>query len=150
MARLFFSLPITKTPGADPETLAQLVAATNQRLIVRAVELISAGATGATAPLVFDWVTQADAGTGSSASGDFTKDLPAASETIQATAQKAFTVEPGSPVVKAKFSMHQQASRLWVPPFAGGELIIPGGTRAGLRIHGNPSFEIQLMIHLEE
>lgn len=135
--------------GVNPFTLVQFFPAANQRALLHNIDVQVFGSTGASSPLEFDISVQNDAGgLGTDATG-FVKELPAAAETIQTT---VLTVpagsEPTSPTPLEKFSLHQQSSRLWIPPT--GPIIIAGGMRLGFRLLTTASFNIGFTCSVEE
>jgi hypothetical protein len=146
MSAVKFNLRVARTPVANPETLFQFLAASNHRALLLGIEIMPQGVTAGVAPVIFDIVTQSDAGTASS--GTFVKDLPAAAETIQASAQVTFTAEPTLGSILHEFSLHQQGSRLWLPPT--GPMIIPGSQRIGLRYKSGSFVAIDVMAYFEE
>lgn len=152
MARNFYTYSgIAATPVANPETVAQIVAAANTRVVLLAVEINPLGATAATAPIPFNLVVQTDAGGMSDDSAQIVADAPVASETRQTTILKRGGAEPASTAKNAgQLSIHQQGSRLWVPPNARREIIIAGGTRLGLRYASATFVSTQITLYFEE
>lgn len=146
MAALKFTLSVDRTPAANPETLWQVIAPANHRLLLFAIELMPLGSTAATAPIPFDVVRQTTAGTASSLTP--IKEAPDAAESIQSTAQKTFTVEPTLGESKFQFSLHQQGSRLWTPP--SGPIVIAGGERWGLRYLSSTFVQTKVQAYFEE
>ncbi len=146
MSALRFNLRVDRTPDGNPETLFQFLAASNHRALLLGIEIMPQGVTAGVAPVLFDVVTQTDAGTASS--GTFVKDLPAASETIQASCQVTFTAEPTLGSIIHEFSLHQQGSRLWTPP--GGPMIIPGSQRIGFRYKSGSFVNCGVFAYFEE
>lgn len=148
MAELAFKYKGKVTPDANPKTLLQIITPTHQRVVLHAIELQPFGSTGASAPIEFDLAKQTTAGTASA--GSFVKIEPAASETLQTTCRDTFTVEPTLGSSEYTFNLHQQGSRLWIPPTATRRLILPGNERWGLRCLSTIDFNIGFVVILEE
>ena len=151
MSRTFFTanLPAVTTPGPN-ETLIQIVPAADLRVALKSIELMPLGATGASQPITFHLVIQDGAGTSSDGTSNLVKNSPAAGHTLQTTARTAFTVEPSTNTLQYAFSLHQQGSRIWVPPNAYGEIIMEVGTRWGLRVVDTLTYNIAVAMQLEE
>jgi hypothetical protein len=141
------------TPDANPYTFVQIVAPTNQPVTLRAIEMMPLGSTGASVPQLYDLIVQTNAtGLAAEATGVI-KHQPAGSETIQTVinARSAGALEPtASGLALFKFSIHQQSSRLWIPPTDNGKIIIPGGVRLGIRSISGVFVAAQLSLSLEE
>ena len=150
MSQALFGYAVQKGSLNNPETIFQIATPTNQRAVLRAIEVMTNGATGATAPLWFAWCLQDGAGTSDEDSANIWKEPPACAETIQSTIRDNFSAEPANNDEKAGFSLHQQSSRLWVPPCAGNIFIIPGNTRYGLRIKTAFAGDVKVIAHFEE
>lgn len=151
MARLFFTYPgPSVTPSANPTTLYQIVAAANQRSVLKSIEIMPAGVTAATAPILFDVCTQGDGVNLTDDTSTLVKNLVAAAEALQTTILKQSTGEPGSPVTQYLFTLHQQGTRVWVPPNRDREIIIPGGGRLGIRYRSSVYVAVRLQLELEE
>ena len=150
MARTFMSYPVKVTATGVIQTLAQIVAATNTRCVIKGIELGPLGSTGASASLEFDLSIQDDAGGLTADSSAIVKLPPASGETLQTTTLKYNTnTEPTTSTPQQKFTLHQQGVRLWRP--MGGEIIVIGGTRMGLRlITTGLGFAISVNFELEE
>lgn len=113
------------------KTILQLVAASNHRVKVKEFSLSCKGTNNTAAPVLVELVQQSTAGTSSSATP--VKLDESTDETLQTTAVKNCTAEPtGSTVIKS-IEVHPQAGYVWQAPF-GGELLIKGGTRLGMRV----------------
>lgn len=147
MAGQRFTHTIQRTPAANPETLVQYVAPTHQRVELISIDLGPLGASAATAPLVLDVVRQSTAGTASDDSAALVKLDPAAAENLLTTCRKTFTVEPTLTAVLFSITLHQQASRLWVPP---SRIFIPGGGRVALRNITATFVDWKINVTLEE
>lgn len=147
MAQLNTYWEVERLPVANPETLAQIEAPANQRILLRAIEIMPLGATGATAPIKFDVCLQTTAGT-SSAGGTPELRAPVGNEAVQATMLKTFTAEPGTSTPKHSFTLHQQGARTWAPP--DGPIVIEGGTRLGIRYVSATFVTVKLALYMEE
>ena len=145
---LEFILPITRTPTANPETIAQFLAPANQRIALKRIEYIPKGSTGESAPFVIEIVIQDGAGVSSPATGDLQKKTPYAAEAIQTTALKTFTGEPSTNTRIDAFGSHRQAPLSWEPE--GGKIVVAGGTRLGIRHVGATGVEADYVFHMEE
>ena len=147
MAALEFIGVESRTTATNPETLIQIITATNQRCLVHAISVQPQGSTAAVAPWEFDLLVQTTAGTSGSAV-TFIKSYPQAAESLQTTGAKTFTAEPAASNVIHSFSTHPQSPFLWRPPR--GPLVIPGNTRVGLRFNSATSSAVKFCIYLEE
>ena len=137
MARIFLSyqLKVALPSGAAPQTLAQIIAGSNSRVALKSIELGPLGSTGASAPLEFDLAIQDGAGgmENGDVNGQLVKMPPVGGETLTTTVlMYNTTTEPTTSTVQQRFSLHQQGVRVWRP--LGGELLILGGVRMGLRL----------------
>lgn len=151
MARVAFQyLGPQLTPTSNPYTLYQILAAANHRCVLKAIELMPFGSTGASAPLLFDVCVQDDANGMTADASNVHKQLPAAAETIQATLLKNNGGEPTTSTPYHEFSLHQQGTRLWVPPNERREIEIVGGTRLGIRSKNATFIATQMCLYLEE
>ena len=113
------------------KTLAQVVAATNQRVKVKEISISFQGTNVTAAPIEVDILRQTTAGTMSANTPS--KVNSSDSETLQTTAQENATAEPTAGAVLYTEFVHPQTGFLWQAPF-GGEFIVPGGTRLGVRV----------------
>lgn len=148
MAEVNFTYEVTVTPSNNPETIAQFLAPTNQRVKLTAIEVIPLGSTGATAPITWGLAIQDGAGTSADDSSSLQKTPPLADETIQTTVRKTFTAEPSGNSYIHTFGSHQQAPRTWMPP--DGAIVIEGGDRVGLRYRSATFVNATYRFHLEE
>jgi len=118
--------------GTTKKTLLQLVAPTNQRLLVKEISVSFNGTSSTQRPIHVQVERQSTAGTMSSLppvkinTGD--------DETAQSTAQHTATVQPTSGNEVLGESVHPQGgSFLWQAPF-GGEIVVKGGERLGITV----------------
>ena len=118
--------------GTSLKTLAQVVAATNTRAKVREWSISFDGTSNTATPILVEVVRQTSAGTMSSLT--LRKQNTSDSETLQTTGLHTATAEPtdGGDVPFAEL-VHPQTGYTWQSPF-GGEWIVPGGGRLGLRV----------------
>lgn len=137
----------TNFNNSGTKTVCQIKAPTNQRAVLRRVELIPKGASGATAPLDFDLSLQDDAGTSTDDSAAIQKSAPVAAETVQTTVRTAFTAEPSTSTPKDHFSLHQQGARTWEPV---DPVVIEGNTRLGLRYLSALTVDCDFALYFEE
>ena len=110
--------------SATAKTILQLVAATNQRVVVNGFSVSFAGNSGTAVPVKVRILRQTTAGTMSSLTP---KALQPITETIQTTAQHTATAEPTAGDVLRTFHIHPQTGGF--PPF---RCEIPGGGRLGM------------------
>lgn len=157
MSRVFFRYPVRITGVTqNPETLLQINAATNHRVVLHNVEIQPLGATPATKPMEFDFIEQSTDGTTTLvAATDLVKNFEAAGETIQTQIRlTAHGAEPTSvtpPPVRDFVTVHQQGSRIWRPGNPFQEIMIPGGKQLGFRfIEASGWVNCLVVLHLEE
>jgi len=147
MAGLMFNAEVTVTPSHDPETLIQIVAAANHRVIIHSIELYGQGNTPASANDNFYLAIQTTAGTASALT--LNKMDPNYAETLQTTAQKTVTVEPTTGINVWQGAMHEQGTL--IRPFAPEHrIIITGGTKMGLICSMTGYFAVDVYILCEE
>lgn len=142
---MFYTAPHTVTPTANPQTLLQIYAPTNQRIKVHGLDIGFRGSTPASAPIPLDWLVQGSAGTASSLSPQ--KQDRGLDASIQGTLTVNFTSEPSSSNVLVTFPLHPQTTALWRPPFP---LIVKGGERVGLRWNSGVYVPVTFTLYLEE
>jgi hypothetical protein len=137
-------------PAANPSTLYQIVAAANTPVALKSIELMPLGSTAATPPLLFDLATQTDAGGLLDDTANLISNLGAVGAAKQTTILKRNGAEPAGPVTQYLFSLHQQGTRVWVPPNADREIVIPHASRLGVRFMCTTYVNVRLQIELEE
>jgi len=131
MARVRFA---TGTEGAialsasATKTVMQIVAPTNQRVVLRGFSVSFNGISAVQEPCEVRLVKQTDAGTTSAATP--VKEGGGA-ETIQSTSRKTATVEPTTTDIYRRYYVHPQSGRETKFSFAD-EIEIPGGGRLGV------------------
>jgi len=124
------------TTGTSVITLLQLLAATNQRVKVKEISISFQGISNTAMPIQVDVLRQATAGTMSALTP--VKENASDQETLQTTAQYLATVEPTPGNIVMTENVHPQGGYTWQAPF-GGEIIVQGGTRLGLRVTAGAS-----------
>lgn len=150
MARHFFTTEATiVTPDANPQTLCQILAPTLQGVFLAFVDMQLLGASGATAPIPFDMVTQTN-DPGSNTALTMIKTAPEPSVAIQTSGFHLLTgSEPaGTTDIKDSFALHQQGHQTWIPTGKG--IFIPANTRLGIRYKSATFVALILRLHLEE
>ncbi|MHC4713546.1 MAG: hypothetical protein ACYTAN_09805 [Planctomycetota bacterium] len=151
MARVFLTYNGPEiTPDANPQTLYQFLAAANHPVSLKSVELMPLGASAATAPLLFDVATQTDATGMTADAGNLVKNLGSPAVTVQTSVLKQNGAEPAGPVTQYIFTLHQQGSRVWVPPNVDREIVIPAASRLGLRYLNATFVPCRMRVELEE
>lgn len=136
------------TPTANPQTLFQLLAPSNHRVMIWAWDISFSGSTPATAPVPYDWAIQTTAGSASALTPQYQD--RGIDETKLATLQKTFTAEPTFSATLIEQSLHQQATELWRPPTIEFPIIVKGGERVGLRYKSGTFVPVTLVIYVEE
>ena len=112
------------------ETLLQLLAATNHRVLVRKIGIYGKSNSGADTPVHFQVLLQTTAGTASALT--LNKFNTSDDETVQTTAQKTFTGEPTDSTIKLARNVHPQSgAEIVFPP--GRELVVKGGERLAIK-----------------
>lgn len=132
--------------GTTAKTVLQLVAATNQRVVVKAFSAMFDGISPTNEAVVIILMRQTTAGTMTSLSA-----IPLDSsidETIQTTGRHTATVEPTPGAEIMKFNVHPQTGLIFTFP-PGQEIVVPGGTRLGIycvapnSVNVTPSFTFE-------
>lgn len=138
---------LTPDNGVTPlRTLVQVVAPANQRVTIYGADIALGGADPSTAPVLFDWLTQTSAGTSAGLTPQY-QDRGIA-EAKLATLLKTFTgAEPADPVTLIYFTIHQQGTYLWRPPFP---IVVGGGERVGLRYNSATFVAVTFTLYIEE
>jgi hypothetical protein len=134
--------------GTAVKTLLQLVAPTNQRLLVKEISISFKGITSTDAPILVDLLRQTTAGTMSALT--INPDDAGYDEALQATAQHTATAEPTAGVILYSEEVHPQGGAfLWQAPYKA-ERICKGGTRLGLRVTAGVSVSALARMVYEE
>ena len=142
---MFYYVSITVTPAANPRTLFQAYTSTNQQAKIHGIDIGMEGGTPASSPILFDWCVQSSAGDGLPATA-FLQDRTS-SITVQTTLQKTFTAEPTLDSTIINFSLHQQGTAFWRPPFP---IILKDSERIGLRYLSSTFVSVALTVYMEE
>jgi hypothetical protein len=117
--------------GTSAKTVLQLIAATNQRVLIDEVAVSFKGTSATDAPILVEVLRQSTAGTMSSLTPRKLHDGD--DESLQTTAQHSATVEPtGGDVLLAQL-VHPQTGYTWQAPF-GRQLHVKGGGRLAVRV----------------
>lgn len=149
--RVAFTLTNTQTPSANPQTLVQLLAASNIRITILGLDIGFGGATPAEAPIRLDWVLQTNAITSPTVLTAQKNDR-GYEESIAGTfnAHNANMTAPTGTTVIQTFSLHPQGHAFWRPPTP---LIVHGGgtpERLGLRHHGTNYYSVTWTLYCEQ
>lgn len=119
------------TTGTSIKTLLQVVAATNQRILIDEISVSFKGTSNTADPILVRVNRQSTAGTMSALtpvkinSGD--------NETLQVTAQHTATAEPTAGDILLTEEVHPQTGFAWQARF-GGEIVIIGGGKLGIDV----------------
>jgi hypothetical protein len=117
--------------AATAKTILQIVAPTNQRLLMKSFAISFDGTSSSAEPVNVELCVQSSAGT--SSAGTPVKDGDPGSETLQSTSRITITAEPTTGNILRRYLFHPQGGGI-ERVFSFDEAIaIPGGTRLGLR-----------------
>jgi hypothetical protein len=147
-----YVLEIASVDG-NPETICQFVPASDHPMVMHNVMVGPLGATGASAPLQFDFLAQTSQGTLTDDTASLTKIEPILAATIQMAVYKtAHGAEPSteSGGQHQALALHQQNTGLWVPATPFKEILIPSGKRLGFRYLDAAAMSFLLSFTLEE
>jgi len=133
--------------GTSKKTLLQVVAAANQRVLVKEWSIAFDGTSNTAAPILVQVLKQTDAGTMSSLT--LVKLNQDDGETLQTTAQHTATAEPTGATEYMGEQVHPQAGYTWQAPF-GGELIINGGDRMAIAVTAGADVNAKVRMICEE
>jgi len=134
--------------GTSKKTLLQLVAAANQRVLIKEISISFAGISATAAPVHVQVHRQSSAGTMSALTPK--KMNTGDNETLQTTAQHTATVEPttGDEVIGEQ--VHPQGGGfLWQAP-PGGEIVVLGGERLGICVTAGATVNVKCRMVFEE
>lgn len=115
--------------GTSVKTIIQVVAPTNQRLLIRQIDVSFEGTSSSDEPIQVDVLRQTSAGTMSSLTPQ--KWNSSDSETLQVTAQHTSSSEPTAGAILLSRKIHPQTSHTWD---LGDPIPVPGGGRLGVRV----------------
>lgn len=133
--------------AATPETVIQIVAPANQRVVIQKFGLYFSGISVTAEPINWELQTQNTAGTASALTlQKVDTSLP---ETVQTAAQHDFTAEPTAGVTLVVGKVHPQSGFAVIEPL-GGEVVVGGGDRVGLVITAPSAVDVTAMIWIEE
>lgn len=127
------------------ETVLQILAATNQRIVVTGFSVTVAGTSAV--DITMRVLRQTSAGTAGTTSGLITKLDSAAAETIQTTASTNFSAEPTAGDV-LQLKKLQGSYEKYFP--MGQEIIVPGGGRLGIEVTTAVASTIVAEFYFEE
>lgn len=148
MAGVFFDLTTAEiATGTSAKTLMQIVAATNQRVIVHEWGISFQGVSNTADPIQVDLILQTDAGTSSALTP--VKANQGDNETLQTTARHTATVEPAGTTIFQSYFVHPQTGRDWMAPVRAPRPV-QGGTRLGIRVTAAADVGAIAYAHCEE
>ena len=149
MADLRFRQVVTNVSctGAAAQTLIQLKAPTNQRMVIREIGVSFAGTTNTDAPALVRLMRQTTAGTSSTGTPAVIDDD--LTETLQTVANITYTVEPTYGAVLASWYVHQQTGII-VPLSTIRPIVIKGGGRVGLVVTAGATVSASAYIEADE
>lgn len=133
--------------GTAAKTLLQLIAAANQRALLKQIEISFAGISPTAAPIKVDILRQTNAGSMSELT--LVKANPSDDETLQTTATHTSTGEPSAGNVLWSDYIHPQQGLLWQATFDT-PIVVPGGTRLGIRVTAGESVNALVSVRGEE
>lgn len=117
--------------GTAIKTILQVVAATNQRVLIDEVAISFKGTSATDAPIFVRVLRQTTAGTMSALTP--VKNNNGDDETLQVTAQHTATAEPTAGDVLMAQEVHPQTGFLWQAPF-GRQIVVKGGGRLAIEV----------------
>lgn len=130
MSKVFFNANTPAiTPGAVAQTMLQIAAPANQRVLVHEIAISFQGISTTDTPILVEVLRQTTAGTMSSLTP--VKNNNGDDETIQTTAQHTATVEPTGGDVLASRYVHPQSHFIFYLPEP---IVVKGGGRLGVRV----------------
>jgi hypothetical protein len=127
------------------ETILQIVAASNHRVVVTGFSLTVAGTSAV--DIAMRVLRQTTAGTAGTTSGLISKLDSDVAETLQTTAATNFSVEPSADAV-LQFKRLQGSFEKYFP--MGQEIIVPGGTRLGIDVTAASAATVAAEFYFEE
>lgn len=149
MARFGASSRIAATAvaAATAETILQLVAAANHRVVLSGYNMNGLGTSNTESP--GEWELQRQTSAGTSSAGTVTKDDDSIADTLLTTALELFTVEPTLGDFLRSHTVHPQTSLNIKEQFSR-EKIIGGGDRMGLRAEYVEAQSVSVSMDFEE
>lgn len=133
--------------GTSAKTLAQVVAASNHRVLIHELGISFQGTNNTAAPIKVDVVRQTDAGTTSALTP--VKDPDDSAETLQTTARHTATAEPTTTDTLASWYVHPQTGQVWQAPFDK-PFHCGGGDRVGIRVTAGADVNAIVTMRCEE
>ncbi len=153
MSRVNFTLVRPSyTPDANPETIMQILAGTNHRVVIAGADISLQGTTPSNAPVIFDFLVQTTAGTAGSGA-------TTVAEVLQDRGQDedpeltitcydgSGAAEPTASSVIAEFSIHEQGTFPWRPEKP---IIVKTAERVGLRYKRATFVAVSVTLYCEE
>lgn len=150
MSKLGIVAQPAKIPtGTALKTLVQLAAPANQKVAVKEISISFDGTSNTATPIYVEVVRQTSAGTFTNTT-TLRKTDPDNQEAIQTTCKDTAAVEPtdAGDVPMAEL-VHPQTGFLWQAPY-GGELLVPGGGRLGIRVTAGANVNASVRLVAEE
>lgn len=151
MAGLKFTLQSSEfTTGTSAKTVLQAEAPTNQNVLVKEISISFKGVVNTDPPILVEVYHQTTAGSGGDALTP-AKGNPNDSSAIQSTALENIdgSSSPMDGVCIMREEVHPQTGFLWQAPF-GGEEMIPGGGRLGIKVTATVSRSMTARMKCEE
>lgn len=147
MAYKRFSYSITKQLSGDGKSVAAFLIATDSRVLVHQISILPRGATGASAPMLWEWGTHDAAGVADDDNATLVKEPPTYAAEIVTTVRKDYTSEPAF-VKHFKVTAHQQQQRIWQPPVQ--PFFMEEGERWALKCQNFLAVDVEYEFILEE
>lgn len=139
-------------PGGPPAGVVVIEVPANVRAALTAIEVTGQGQTGASVPLTWRFHPVTDQGGFVDDSTNLRYVDPGLTENKLVKVYKGGSApEPagqGNP--EFRFGLHQQASRVWIPPTASREIILPENTFWELQYRGPTLIAHYVSLYLEE
>ena len=138
--------------GGTAQTVLQVVPPSNQRLKIIGVRLSFDGTNSANTPVTVQLLRQTTAGTFTNTSVSPVKyNEPAGvSETLQTTGQTAVTVEPTAGNILESYTVPAFGGTVIYSAPPGQEMIVPGGTRWGVKASAAQTVNMATTVIYEE
>lgn len=135
------------TPAANPTTIFQVLGPTNGKILILALDLSLRGTTPATTPVPFDWAIQTTTGSGSTVIVPIKQDR-GWDEDIGSKYElrKGFENEPTTGSTIISFSLHQQSTMPWRPPFP---IVAKTAERVGLIYKSGTYVEVVYTVYMD-
>lgn len=134
--------------GTSVKTLLQIIAPTNQALLVEEWSISFAGISNTDAPILVEVLKQTSAGTMTTSASTIVKDPSDAAETLQTTIADTATSEPTAGNILFSEYVHPQTGYTW--PANGKPIKVGGGQRLGIRVTAGVSVSALVRVNGEE